>query len=465
MKKANNFIIALFMIPLFFLATLNLFWPDQMRSSEENRNLSRWPSLSSQALFSGKYFMDIETYFSDQFPFRQLFVNTHQKAINLLKSPFRGDISMVLRPGGDLGVGERLEPDPSDILIIPSHTSPETTAPTETIPTVETSATEEPLLTAGPSAEPTPMPATQPEVTAPPVEGKVITYSAVIILNDRAMELFSFTPSSAGRYIETVGKLKDKLPDRRVMTMIAPTSVEFYSPDKYHSGSSSQKNAIASIYGSMPDSIIKIDAYGKIISRVQDYLYFRTDHHWTARGAYHAYTAFCESAGLDAVPMEAMASGFIDGGFVGTFYRYTKSEIMKNNPDRVEYFMPIVASQGIAYSSASMSEGHRIRAVFPQISSSNKYLAFIGGDNPLAHFKTDLSNGRSIVVLKESFGNAFVPFLTNHYENVYVIDPRSLTIDLPKFIRDKNIHDILILNYSFSVSSSNWVDGFANMIK
>ena len=112
-----------------------------------------------------------------------------------------------------------------------------------------------------------------------------------------------------------------------------------------------------------------------------------------------------------------------------------------------------------------MAQGYRIQAVHTTVESSNKYLAFIQGDNPLVQFKTDLTNGKKIVVLKESFGNALVPFLLNHYEEVYVIDPRSLSADLPAFIEQHGIQDVLIVNYAFAVTNTKWLDGFEAMIR
>jgi len=145
-------------------------------------------------------------------------------------------------------------------------------------------------------------------------------------------------------------------------------------------------------------------------------------------------------------------------------YRYTKSSKLKNNPDFVEYFLPAVESEGIAFTSTAMSEGYRIQAVRTEVGSSNKYLAFIQGDNPLVRLTTSLTNGRKIVVLKESFGNALVPFLLNHYQEVYVIDPRSLSADLPAFIAKHGIQEVLVVNYAFAVTNNKWLDGFEAMI-
>ena len=100
-----------------------------------------------------------------------------------------------------------------------------------------------------------------------------------------------------------------------------------------------------------------------------------------------------------------------------------------------------------------MTDGVTIHAVATKVNSSNKYLCFISGDTLLSRFTTGVKNGKSILVIKESYGNAFVPWLLNHYENVYVCDPRQGTINIPSFVRDNNVDDVLAINYAFSACS------------
>jgi hypothetical protein len=448
-RKDHHFIIALFLIPVYLLSMLNLIWPDQLVSESENRALQQLPVLSIESLVNGKFTLDFEAFFTDQFPFRQFFIDVHQQTLELLKAPFSGDIVVITRPGeDDIGNGETLKPDPSDIVINPTETTNGT----------------DPAVTSGEPTAPVETTTPQPSATPTPITGEVENFSSVIIVNDYAMELFYFSESRVNRFASLVNQMKQKLPDVRVFDLVAPTSVEFHSPEKYHSGSSSQKMAISYLYSQLSDGIITVNAYDKLAPHVDEYLYFRTDHHWTARGAYYAYTAFCESAGLQPVDINGLEHGTVPGDFLGSLYRYTGSSRLKNNPDHVEYFMPTVSSEGVAYKDASMSEGYKVQAVRTEVSSSNKYLAFIGGDSAISHFKTTLTNGKSIMVLKESYGNAFVPYLLNHYEDVYVADPRNLEVDLPAFITKQQIQDLLIINYSFGMTNAKWVGGFEDMI-
>ncbi|MEA4888232.1 MAG: DHHW family protein [Clostridiaceae bacterium] len=460
MKKDHQAMIAFFLIPLYLLTVLNIFWPNQQVSADENRTLAQMPSFSWPKLASGEWTQEFENYFSDQFPMRNFFINSNQRLNEMVKLSIGDSVDLVQNPGGDeqdLGVGEHLEHDPGDLVTLSSQqTDP---ASSQTSPASEN--TQPTAAETNATATPTPESTT---AVAPSVDGPVEQVSGVIIVDNRAMELYSFSESRSQRYVDLVNKLQTKLPNSQVYDMVAPTSVEFYSPEKYHSLSSSQKNAIQTIYSKMGNGIKTVDAYSKIVPHWEEYIYFRTDHHWTARGAYYAYQAFSESAGFTSIAMDQFQTGTIDGDFLGSLYRYTKSTKLKDNPDHVEYFMPLVSSEGVAFTSTDMTEGYKVQAVRTDISSTNKYLAFIQGDNPLVQFKTSLTNGRKIVVLKESFGNALVPYLTNHYQEVYVIDPRSLTADLPAFIQSHGIQDVLIINYAFSITNTKWLDGFEKMI-
>ena len=486
MKKDHQAMIALFLIPLYLLTFLNLFWPDAEVSAAENRTLKQKPAFTWSGLASGKLTQEFENYFSDQFPLRDFFINANHAMVELMQVSFGDDVDIIEGPGegDDLGEGEHLENDPNDLVTLeptqPTTTGTTTTGstgstreskpsesgdPTEPTDPTSSDTSVQTTKTTSPTTGQTTTASDEPTQTTVPITGEVETVSGVIIIGNRAMELYYYSESRSERYVKLVNRLQSKLAgDSQVYDMVAPTAVEFYSPEKYHDLSSSQLDAIKGIYNRLDSSVITVDAYSQIAPKIQDYLYFRTDHHWTARGAHCAYIAFGQVAGFDAIPLEQFETGIVPGDFLGSLYRYTKSSKLKNDPDFVEYFLPKVTSEGIAFQNTAMTEGYKVQAVRTEVSSTNKYLAFIQGDNPLVRFQTSLKNGRKVVVLKESFGNALVPFLLNHYEEVYVIDPRSLTADLPEFIRANGIQDVLIINYAFSVTNSKWLDGFENMI-
>ena len=101
----------------------------------------------------------------------------------------------------------------------------------------------------------------------------------------------------------------------------------------------------------MDDSVVTVDAYSELRKHTDRYIFFRTDHHWTQLGAYYAYTAFCQSTGLEPVPIEDFETGSFEG-FVGSMYTYTskypQSSILRDNPDTLYYYVPKTESSAVA---------------------------------------------------------------------------------------------------------------------
>ena len=187
-----------------------------------------------------------------------------------------------------------------------------------------------------------------------------------------------------------------------------------------------------------------------------EYMYFRADHHWTARGAYYAYEAFCKTAGIKATPIEDYERLQFDG-FLGTLYNHTKNENLAKNPDYVEAFLPIgTNSMIVTERSGKVVTSYSIvnKQTNAWYGTGAKYNCFIAGDNPLTEIHNPNKNdGSTIIVVKESFGNALVPFLVDSYEYVYVIDYRYFSGDLCDFALEKNADDILFINNVIATST------------
>ncbi|MDL2273874.1 hypothetical protein LJC34_04970, partial [Oscillospiraceae bacterium OttesenSCG-928-G22] len=282
-------------------------------------------------------------------------------------------------------------------------------------------------------------------------------------------------PSIMINYSNALTRYADALPNARVFALVTPNGGEFYSPEEFHTGPYSQKDMIDKTYADMSDKVITVDAYYELRQHVDKYIFFRTDHHWTQLGAYYAYTAFCKSAGLDPVPLDEFETGTQED-FVGSMYGFTshypQSAILKENPDTLHYYRPVREYTALSFPNAELNENEAIPVyvVASKNSSANKYLSFIGGDTPAVRIRTDVGNGKKIVVVKESYGNAFVPFLVNHYEEVYVIDPRKYmgadtpNLDLPAFVEAHGIEDVLVIDYPVVVSNQNYIDILNNII-
>lgn len=420
---------------LAFLMFLSAIDTDETYSVIEKRTLAKRPVFSSSSFFDGSWSKDYEDYYADSFPLREKFVSVSAKVKDLFtKFSFGEDDSVIVKVKkneDDFG-GEGLTQ------------AQQTTAAAET--TTQKQET-----------------TTQGEKFADEKNSQVS--GGILIADKRAMEIFGYYEGGLKKYATIINSIADKIGgNAKVYSLVAPTSIELYGTKKYRTGTHSQKDAIDKLYGMMNSKVNTVDAYSNLKAHSEEYIYFKTDHHWTARGAYRAYESFCNLSGTTPVLLESYADkGRIPGDFLGTLYAQTQSSVLAGNPDYVEYFMPEGVS-GAIYQTASMENPIGFTVVARQVNSSNKYLAFIAGDQPLEKITTSVKNGRKIIVLKESYGNAFVPFLCSNYEEIYVLDPRKLTFDLNSFVVKNSINDVLFINYSFGVFNPTYLEGLSSMI-
>ena len=418
---------AVFAAVLVILGFVSVVDKDKTVSESENRALAKRPKLTSSAVFGGDFSVDFENYYSDNFPARDFFIKLNQP-LNKFLTQFRfsddGDVIVDVNKSDDDFAGEGVDLG-------------------NTIP--ETSGIKENTAAVTPDEDAT-------------VKG------TIILSGDRAMEIYSYSETSVKRYASIINSLAKSVPTAKVYSIVAPTAVEFYGTKKYRSGVHSQHDAIKNVYSMLDPSVTAVDVYSPIMEKADEYIYFRTDHHWTARGAYYAYTAFCKAANTTAPDISSYKTHSFDG-FLGSLYRQTQSSALKNNPDYVECFELLNQAENTVYTSSAMTDGVKTYIVAKKISSDNKYLAFISGDQPLEKITTNVTNGKKILVIKESFGNAFVPFLCNNYQEVYVVDPRKIDMNLPEFIKNNGIGEVLAINYSFGMSNKFYCDSLESMIE
>ena len=317
--------------------------------------------------------------------------------------------------------------------------------------------------TAAPTSTPAASTATpKPSYPAILSDEKAYTYdTGIVVVGNAGFEIYNYVSSAADRYAKTINKLTKTLDSGvQVYDMIAPTSMGITYPDnkRKHINSSSQETALINIEKKLSGRENFVPVYQALMAHRREYLFFRTDHHWTQLGAYYAYEAFCREKGMTPNPLSAYRKKEYSG-FRGTFYRDSKQN--KNlKMDTLEAYYPISGQVSVEYTSA---EGKR--GTVPLISDvkeygeSMKYLAYIGGDNPYTVIQNkDKHDGTSCILVKESYGNAFVPYLVDHYETIYVIDYRYWEGKLASFVKKKRAKEVIILN-NISMTRNSYLIG------
>ncbi len=504
MKKWYIALCAFFAVPLLVLFGWSLADRDRAVSPSENRDLAAFPAFSLSRLFSGEFTRDFETYFSDQFPMRERFLDGAKYVNSLYKITFGRDVTLDVPVDDKWEHGGSIDPDKDhDALMTTSgtahavattsdgssasggpsvltrDTSSESASDTQPTTPDGTASSESVSGSASQDTRPSSSDATDPTEQTPATsrteipdpwgteqtqDGDITSLeSGILIIGDRAMERVYKVDSYLDHYAETVNLVNRAMPGVRVYAVLVPKSVEFNAPMAYHSGPASQLAAINYAYARMDPDVVCVDAYTNLFEHRDEPVYFRTDHHWTQRGAYWAFRAFCGAAGLSAPALESYPAETVTG-FLGTMYAYTRnyaqSAALKDHPDDVEIFRPLGAATMTVYPDFSLADGSERNIIYSydyaqdSLDASAKYMVFLGGDRPICRIvNPGAANGRKLLILKESYGNAFTPFLSDVFEEVWAVDPREFNGSgepafdgLAAFAAEQGITDVIVLN-------------------
>lgn len=284
----------------------------------------------------------------------------------------------------------------------------------------------------------------------------------VYIYKGMTLELSGASDSAAQDYASAISEFKSACPDVTVYSMVVPTHTEYALPQRIiDSGvnSTSQLQNIKTVYGSYTADVKPINCYNTLNRHNSEYIYFNTDHHWTGLGAYYAYQAFCEQTGQTALDISACTEHKIEG-FEGSFFD-TGSDL---TPDTVSYWtLPYETRAACAVESGD--EPYDTDIFIEGLEGVNAYITFIGGDSALfVEYNDNLNSGKKLAVVKESYGNAFVPWLTNNYDEVHVIDSRHFTGSVKDYLSENGITEVLFMNNIMSANNPFMVDGIREII-
>lgn len=274
----------------------------------------------------------------------------------------------------------------------------------------------------------------------------------------KLMEIFYEDKAVTKEYIAALKRIADAAGDGTdCYSMIVPTQLEFDDP-YYSDVESSQKSAIDEIYKGAADSYTCVDAYGALEENTDKYIYFRSDHHWTQLGAYYAYLRYCEAAELDAVDIEDYEKKIFESAdgntdMLGSLYQYTGYGKMKEMPDKIEWYNTD-PDENVTISCKGR-DGTRLASydgvLFDRGVDEPTYSFYLGGDHHYIKLENkNAQTDRTLFMIRDSYANAFMPWLINNYSAIIAYDPRSNLEELPELIAGENITDVLVMNYIFS---------------
>lgn len=304
-------------------------------------------------------------------------------------------------------------------------------------------------------------------------DGEPELYDGVAVVDGNGYGLYKFSEDDTNEYIQLVCDAADALPESAALyQMVVPTSLDVMLTENYITGqeidSSDQRKAIEDyIYPSVHNlsgSVRTVSLFDPLRAHCDEAIYYHSDPLWTQLGAYYGYVEFCAAAGLTPAPIEDFETESYSG-YLGGFYQSTGDSSMVANPDTVEAYFPS-SSALLSFTDQDGTE----RTGWPVIQDGDGYdsallnLIFMAGGQPYAEItNSDLDDGSACIVVGESFTTVFAPFLTSHYQHVYVVDYRYYSGSVPALAEETGATEVILLNTITATSDGGRISDLSSV--
>lgn len=203
-----------------------------------------------------------------------------------------------------------------------------------------------------------------------------------------------------------------------------------------------------------------IDVRKELLAHNREYIYYKTDHHWTMDGAYLAYKKWCESTGNLYEDKDILEKNVLCSDFKGSLY--SKILDADSASDSIWTYSPKGHAPYGAHCKVTIDNKTTMEGCFDssKLKEKDKYAYFFGGNYGEVHISSgpdpESDKKKNLLVIKDSFANTFVPLITMDYDNIYMVDLRYYNGDMKAYLDEKQISDVLVLyNISNFISDRN----------
>ena len=447
-RKFSSMISLVILIPVFGLAAIFLLvFPRSDESMIEKRKLTSFPEFTFENYFNGKFTNGINQWYTDTVPFRDDFKNMG----NSFKGTFGITTDDTINAVGNLKKVEKNKPKSQTDKTDSSKT--ENSSAQDSRSENSTAESSKPVEESKPEEN-----SSQKDYTKEDAE-YTVENGVIVVKQDghyRGLELFG--GGTGNSYVEALNTLRGKLDNKiKMYSMIAPLASEYYTPANYTDYTANQKEYFDDLASRLDKGITSIDIDSVLAKHVEEPIYCRTDHHWMPLGAYYAAQEFAKTAGVDFKDLSTFKSETISG-FVGTMYAFSGGDInIKNDPEDFTYYIPDNYSKCKTDFYNTSFQFDYTGTYFKQVGDpqSNAYLTFFGGDEQIVKIRTNVKNGRKLIVIKDSYGNAEPGYYMNSFEEIYIVDMRYFNLNLVDFINQMKITDVLFTMVTYSAFGGN----------
>jgi hypothetical protein len=318
--------------------------------------------------------------------------------------------------------------------------------------------TQAPVVTTAPvisKAPPTAQKKSEPpKSSAVPSNRPLNVVGGVLLHEGQALFMFQGTDRGAQGYANAVNTwvelVAKKRPGMTTTVVVTPTSSHFYLPPTARARTTSEKKNLDALRDALLPEVRFADVIVEMQGHEDQPLFYKSDHHWTGLGAYYAYRAWAKAAGVTPLELSAFDKRSVPG-VAGSFWSLTQAPELRHADKESFYYVPTtVTFDGTQYT------GPQQKTPVPQpffAEKSRGYIVFLGGDIPLLASNTSAGTGRTALVIKNSYGNAFAPYLLPHFDRVVVLDYRYVSRNIQDIVSSFGVTDLIFVNATITANA------------
>lgn len=258
--------------------------------------------------------------------------------------------------------------------------------------------------------------------------------------------------------IQAINSFAESLEGVNTTFMLVPTATKVLEEKLPRFAPVDDEEAFIEGIGSLlSEKVTLVNPINELRNNKDKYIYYKTDHHWTTRGAYIAYEELCRALELEATSEDSFVVEQVTNEFYGSLSSKIGSKGME--ADSIEVYFPKENSEVIVN---YISEQRKTATLYDssKLEKKDKYEVFTGGNHPHINIKTLGDTSKKLLLIKDSYANSILTFLTPHYGEIDVIDLRYYMDDVKTLVEEKGITDILFL---YNANTFNEDDSILNL--
>lgn len=205
------------------------------------------------------------------------------------------------------------------------------------------------------------------------------------------------------------------------------------------------------------DSVEWIDVSTELNKHKTEKIYYKTDHHWTTLGAFYAFQAAAQSLGIEGDLSGNYVSYAVSDSFNGMLA--SKSGVNLGEKEQIDIYVPTEEDTDLIVD--YVDEGKRSTSLYDssKLKEKDQYTVFLGGNSSLLDIRTVSTSTKRLLLVKDSFANSFIPFLTPYYREIVVVDPRYYSGTINDLMDSYRISEVLFLYSGNTFFKDNNISG------